>query len=480
MSQENLNPYLEEVTALLDLGLKSDALALIEAWLETSDCLDVQVAALEVFTRVGIFDRAAAAGDALLKEGNLPQDQLFRIALAFNYADRIQDAYNIEKSIAPHSNDASLVRLYGIACKAAQLGRYSEALGCMMSTFRYTNIEAWDAHRKIFIDSELASLWEKLPNIPLPLREAMRYCNLPFDEIIADNENTFPLRCLDHRDMAALPARFRKLLQPVHSTCFEINPRRQAAHPRLYKDYVRWQEELVRPRLDAFRALRDRIRQMVIDQQLAFAEFQAANGRIASARNHLVCHLEHSSGASLESLPNIPVLQSLISEFKAMNDESPETFRYLISWKCKQIPEEFIQDVHSEMPPVNRASGYAELALGCMHFRLGNNEAAIQHWSNCAKIWPSDDAPIMNATMLLSGESRWEEATKMIERLPETCMQSSLWKKARNAIREQRPFSISNKNYPTPVIPTPSFGGLYSGADEDFLVEQKKYTPVYF
>ena len=478
MPEKNINPHWDEATALLDLGLNADALLMVERLLAGPIDRHVHATALEVFIRLAIFDRAAQAGDALLKGADCSQKEIFRIALAYNYAGRLQDSYDLEKITAAHSNDACVIRLYGLACKAARLNRHIESLSCLLSCFRYHNIGSWDAHRKIFLDSELATLWEKLPTLPINLREAIRYCNLPFDEILEHNTDTFPLRAVDHLDLQVMPPRFKKLLQPAFSTCFEVNPRMEARHPRLYRDYVRWQESLVQPRLEAFRALRDRVRAIVVEQQLQFAQFQASRGRIACARNHLVCHLEHSAGATLETLPDIEGLRPLLTEFREQYAESPEAFLYLISWQCKRDPENFIRDVHSEMPAINHDSGYAQLALGCMQYRLGNTTAAIEHWKACANKWPKDDAPLMNTAMLLSSEDRWDEANQIIDRLPDQCLQSLLWKNACNAIRERRTFTISTKIYATQSIPTPTFGGLYSGADEEFLLEQKKFTPM--
>jgi hypothetical protein len=57
-------------------------------------------------------------------------------------------------------------------------------------------------------------------------------------------------------------------------------------------------------------------------------------------------------------------------------------------------------------------------------------------------------------------------------------MESTLWKNACSAIRERRTFVISNKTFTTPVIPTPTYGGLYSGADEEFLLSSNQFTPL--
>jgi tetratricopeptide (TPR) repeat protein len=479
MSQDEIASRIEEALALLDIGLEKESEAIIQSLLAQAPTAEVHSAAIYIFNRLGRFIRASVSADVLLDQKSpLPAEELFRIALAFNFSGRLQEAYEIEKSISPQNNEQSLVRLYGLACKANRLGRHPEALIHLLGCFSFQNTEAGDAHRKIFLDSELSSLWEKIPSIPLTLRQAMRYCNLPFDEILALNESVLPLRCVDQMDMHAMPAKFHALLHPVYATCFEVSPAAEAANPALAAEFAAWQGTVVTPRLDAFRTLRDRIASIVLDQQLTFAQFQAAKGRFGCARNHLVCHLLQSPGASLANLPEIPLLRPLIEELRAQEAECPESFRTLISWVYRDEPEVFLRDVLSEMPILNRTSGYALLAAGCMHYRLGDSAAAIESWSACARKWPLDDAPVMNAAMLLSGEKRWDEATQLINRLPDECMKSMLWKRAHHAISERRTFSLSSKTNPTPRIPTPTFGNLYSGADEEFLVEHKQFTPI--
>lgn len=472
-------PKLEEAIALLNLGLNDEALALINSLLLTKPCQKTFLVAVTIFNRLEHFERAAQCGDEALKfPERCEHEDLFQISLAYNFAGRLLDSYELERSIQPLSNDISLVRLYGLACKATRLGQYREALHHFLSSFRFHNVESLDAHRKIFLDSEMADLWSLIPEMPLSIREAMRFCNLPFDEILEANENLHPLRCLDYRDLRATPEKFRTLLQPMHLTCFEVSPLHQASHPDLYAEYTEWQQSIVTPRLEIFRNLAHRIRSTVIEKQLEFAKFQAERGRIACARNHIVCHLQNSPHASLADLPAIPALAPLVEEFQAQYAESPEAFEYLISWKCKNEPEAFLFDILPEMPDLNRNSGYAKLALGCTHYRLGNIHSAIDQWAACAELWPLDDAPVMNATMLLSGEERWDEASELIHRLPGQCMDSLLWKSACTAIRERRSFTISNKIFTSPAIPTPTFGGLYSGADEEFLTETKSFTPI--
>ena len=480
MSDTNLPALVNEAFALLDLGLNDEALAITERLVQSAPVREVRLAAMQVYIRLGMFDRACECADELLAMGEADTEDLSLISLALNFGGRIQEAYDLQKGIFPKSNEGQLGRLYGLACKASRLGRHKEALNHLLSSLRFANVESWDAHRKVFLDSELAELWEAIPQMQISLREAMRHCNLPFDEILEINEQGMEARCVDFLDLEGMPTRFHALLRPIHGSTFETSPLQEMRNPALYRDYLAWQEELVAPRLEVFRSLRDSIRSLVVGEQLSFAEFQAARGRIACARNHLVCHLLESPGASLENLPDIPALRPLIAEFQAQYSESPEAFRYLISWDCKDNPEEFIRDVYSEMPEVNRRSGYALLALGSMHYRLGNTASAIESWSECAAKWPKDDAPVMNATILLSGESRWDEASRLIDRLPGTCRESMLWKSATRAIKERRQFTISSKIHPAPRIPTPTFGHLYSGADEEFLHEKRKLTPLQF
>jgi tetratricopeptide (TPR) repeat protein len=480
MSDLNLPVLVNESFAFLDLGLHDEALATVERLLAGSPDREVHLVAIQVFIRLGAFDRACASADALIKGGVSDAEDLSMVSLAYNFGGRIQEAYDLQKGLFPKSNESQLGRLYGLACKASRLGRHKEALNHLLACFRFTNVESWDAYRKVFLDSELADLWEVIPSMQLSLREAMRHCNVPFDEILKMNTMSGEVRCVDFLDLKVMPSKFQALLRPVHGSTFETSPLVEMRQPELFQEYLAWQDSLVAPRLEVFRALGEMIHSTVVAEQLSFAEFQASRGRIACARNHLVCHLLESPGASVESLPDIPALRPLVEEFRAQHAESPESFRYLISWECKDNPEEFIRDVYSELPEVNRGSGYALLALGSMHYRLGNTASAIECWSSCASKWPKDDAPVMNATILLSGENRWDEATKLINRLPGSCLDSMLWKSATRAIKERRQFTISSKVHPAPRIPTPTFGHLYSGADEEFLHEKRKLTPLHF
>jgi hypothetical protein len=46
------------------------------------------------------------------------------------------------------------------------------------------------------------------------------------------------------------------------------------------------------------------------------------------------------------------------------------------------------------------------------------------------------------------------------------------------AVSKRGSFSLSNKTNPRHRIPTLTFGNPYSGADKEFLVEHKQFTPI--
>jgi hypothetical protein len=46
------------------------------------------------------------------------------------------------------------------------------------------------------------------------------------------------------------------------------------------------------------------------------------------------------------------------------------------------------------------------------------------------------------------------------------------------AVSKRRSFSLSKKTNPKHRIPTLTFGNPYSGADKEFLVEHKQFTPI--
>ena len=146
-----------------DIASHIESEAIIQKLLVQTPTAEVHSAAIFIFNRLGRFIRASVSADILLDQKRLlSADELFRIALSFNFSGRLQEAYDIEKSISPQNNEQSLVRLYGLACKSNRLGLHAEALMHLLGCFSFQNTDSWDAHRKIFLDSELSSLWEKI------------------------------------------------------------------------------------------------------------------------------------------------------------------------------------------------------------------------------------------------------------------------------------------------------------------------------
>lgn len=473
------SPRLLEAMAFLDLGLVEEALQGVAAG--GGDAIENAVLGLFVFNRTARIPEALRSAEFLTLCGQkLPAETQFQIACAFHAAGRLQSAYQAQRALPAPSNDTSLTRLYGMARQAAGLGLMPEALTHVLAMFSYEDRMHLDVHRRVFFDADLAGFWHKAAYLPTSLRLAMRYANLPMEEIVAANrEETSPV-WLESRDLETMPSEFLRLASRIEGGFFGVRPLDAHRHPEKMRQFIEWQRGVAAPRIQVFQEVVNRLRGEVLGQQLAFARFQASKGRIGCARNHLVAHLLRTPGATAASLPVIQGAEDLIAEFRAQEAECAVSFRELISWAHRETPELFLRDILPGMPPVNRNSGYALLAAGVAHYRMEHTEAAIAAWTKCARHWPSDDAPVMNAAMLLSGEERWDEASWLIHRLPTECMQSTLWKRADHALRERRTFTITSKAHTAPRFPTPTFGGLYSGADEEFLMENRAFTPMTF
>ncbi len=473
------SPRLIEAMALLDLGLVEEALRAASSG--GGNEVENAILGLFVFNRTARLPEAVRCAEILTRCGQkLPAQVQLQIAGALHAAGLLESAYQAQRALPAPSNDTSLTRLYGMARQAARLGLMPEAMAHVLAVFSYEDRMHLDVHRRVFFDADLAGFWREAAGLPASLRLAMRYANLPMEEIVEANRGEYSPVWLETADLESMPSEFLGLVTRLEGGFFGVRPLDAHRHPEKTGRLIEWQRGVAAARIEAFQELVNKLRGQVLGQQLAFARFQASKGRIGCARNHLVAHLLRTPGATAATLPAIQGAEGLIAEFQAQEAECAVSFRELISWTHRETPELFLRDILPGMPPVNRNSGYALLATGVAHYRMEHTEAAIAAWTECARHWPSDDAPVMNAAMLLSGEERWDEASRLIHRLPTECMQSTLWKRADHALRERRTFTISSKAHATPRFPTPTFGGLYSGADEEFLMEHRAFTPMTF
>ena len=93
MSQEEIASRIQEAFALLDIGLEKESEQMIQGLLAQAPTAEVHSAAIYIFNRLGRFIRASVSADILLDQKKpLPPEELFRIALAFNFSGRLQEA----------------------------------------------------------------------------------------------------------------------------------------------------------------------------------------------------------------------------------------------------------------------------------------------------------------------------------------------------------------------------------------------------
>lgn len=89
-----------EAAALADLGLFEVATATIEKALAAEASRDSIHSGMKIYLGCGRFAQAAALADKLLKFSGLTTSETHDVCLAFNFASRPADAYNLEKTIA--------------------------------------------------------------------------------------------------------------------------------------------------------------------------------------------------------------------------------------------------------------------------------------------------------------------------------------------------------------------------------------------
>ncbi|MCX6972525.1 MAG: hypothetical protein NTV93_20570 [Verrucomicrobia bacterium] len=458
-----------EATSLAELGLLDEATSTIDnAIAAAPDRHSVHVG-LNICLQRGCLDRAAALADQLLEFPGLTEEETQDACIAFNYAGRTLDAYNLEKSIKPESTYGEISTQYGLACRASVLGRYSDAIGHLFRSFAAGNLTGWQPWRKAFLDSELAPLWENAADLPISLEDAIRFIPVPFAGVATNNADPLPPRIVDHVDFKTMPTKFHSLFDICAGGTFEVSPRQEQLQPEAFRDFVRWQQEVATARLGVFEEIGRKVNRIIWEHQPAMAEFAARRGRFGAARYHLMYFLRAPFGATPADLPAIPLLAPLIEELRAQHAESPEDFRYLNNWECNDDIAGFIKEGYDSLSPANKSSGLAFLALGNCHYRAGNIAEAIRAWSECRKRWPWDESPVMNIAAGLAGIGRWDECEKVVRHLSADFLVPSVRKLFIGRIRSHTKEFLWSGINSNPEVPTPRMGGLYPGADEQFL-----------
>ena len=457
-----------EASALSDLGLLEEATAAIEKALAVDPSRDVTHIALKIFLRRGLFSRAAELADQLLAFTGLTETETHNACLAFNFSGRTRDAYDLEKSIKPSTPGQEISTEYGLACRTSVLGRYRDALSHILRSFSVGNILSWNPWRKAFLDSELAPLWENASSISMSLSFAMRFAGVPFGRIVAENAAPLPLRTVDHADLNAMPERFRSLFAATDEVTFHVSPLQEQRQPEVFREFVRWQQEVVVGRVAVFQEIGRKVRRMLWENQPAMAEFQASHGRFGAARQHLLFFLRETCDTTPASIPAIPLLFPLIEEFSAQHAENPEAFRRLVAWECNNNLLGFVEDGYDSLSPANKSSGLAQLALGNCLYRLGRHEESIRAFKDCRNRWPWDETPVMNIVSGLACIGKWEECETIVLHLSSDFLVNGVRKRVLKRIRNRSLTLWKGIRFDLDV-PTPSMGGLYPGGDKAFL-----------
>jgi hypothetical protein len=388
----------------------------------------------------------------------------FCLIIAYNYAGRSLEAYQCcLKAINRTDTPNEAVDYYTLACRASSIGRQKEAFANILIALVFLPRSNENILRKAFLDSELAGAWCYAETTEPTLAQALSVYFPDWKYVVQRNTPAEPERWIDHSDLKHIPAEFHPLLKPRCASTLLSTPLTAALNPDLHRRYLKRQDDQVQPRLQAFSNYMEKVTKLLDDSQGRFAAFQAHKHRFGAARVHLLEILKKSPNADPSSLPEIPLLAPLITEFRNQFLESPEAFARLVKSGHVGLNLENT----AELPLAHRNSALAALRVARRHQLLCQHDQAIQALSTCAKIWPWDDVLLIDLARSLSEAGYTEKALVALDAIPPRALPDDL--------RKQLEQNINFKNWERiglskpPEIPLPNFREFYPGANQEFL-----------
>jgi len=355
------------------------------------------------------------------------------------------------------------VDYYTLACRASSIGLQKEAFANILIALVFLPRSNENILRKAFLDSELAGAWCYAETTEPTLAQALSVYFPDWKYVVQRNTPAEPERWIDHSDLKHIPAEFHPLLKPRCASTLLSTPLTAALNPDLHRRYLKRQDDQVQPRLQAFSNYMEKVTKLLDDSQGRFAAFQAHKHRFGAARVHLLEILKKSPNADPSSLPEIPLLAPLITEFRNQFLESPEAFARLVKSGHVGLNLENT----AELPLAHRNSALAALRVARRHQLLCQHDQAIQALSTCAKIWPWDDVLLIDLARSLSDAGYTKKALVALDAIPPRALPDDL--------RKQLEQNINFKNWERiglskpPEIPLPNFREFYPGANQEFL-----------
>jgi len=102
--------------------------------------------------------------------------------------------------------------------------------------------------------------------------------------------------------------------------------------------------------------------------------------------------------------------------------------------------------------------------------------SAVQAWLECAEIWRWDSTPLLNSIFAFQRSNRFDLASKALDLVRD----AELPPQTRERIEQNIAHRKNDRNlcYQRPRIPTPEFGGLWPGANKEFIKWLESRAPL--
>lgn len=419
MNEIDAKKLLEEARGYLALGLTAEAEAALRTVMADAPDERNEAQGRLIFLLNGgrRFREAADLGADLIARGALAYYPIIHTMLALNYLGKITEAREtlrlVEKCGHPLAEDG-----YQMACFAARLKEFPEALRWLCSEFRRSS----EYHKQSFADTDLRPFWTWLRDYTPTLEEAHFLIETPFKDVCAAAlAKDAPIE-LSADDLARVEEPARRLFRyDFEIGSFVLNPLAVAADPETAADFVPSHREGLEMVRDALKTAHGRAVDVVLDAQPRYAAEHAAWGNHLGARYHILWALNYRPTLIADFLtdPGLDMMQPFLLEALSAPREDREFLSRMHKvQECNERDPDRAWELLDETPEKLHTTALYQLRLAGWYQSDGDYERALPLWAELRRRWPNDAVGWSNAIICLQKLNRLGEARELLATAP--------------------------------------------------------------
>jgi len=410
---------LKEAWAYRELGLYTEEEAVLRRVMDHSPAAHARARGplIDLLVAESRFSEAAALGADAIADGRFTQADIINTMLALNYLGRIKEAREtlllVEECGHPLQEES-----YQMACFAARLGDFQEALNWLCSEFR----RSFEYRARSFTDTDLRPFWSWLRDYTPTLTEAHLMIETPLMEVCAVAlDKDAPIE-ISADDLAYLDGRIRGLFRfEFAAGNFVPIPLAMAREPDAAADFMRKHREGLKMVRDCVVAAQGNALNVVLDAQPDYAAAHAAWGNHFGARYHILWALRHRPALMLDFLthPGLEMMRPFLAEL-LLADHEDKTFgsRMQEFHECLATDPDRAWQLLDATPESLRHTALFRLRLACIYHADSDHERALPIWEELRMRWPDDAVGWSNAIAALRELQRPDEARALLKTAP--------------------------------------------------------------